>query len=219
MSTKLYGIALSPYVRKVRLAMALKELDYEHIPVIPASDERPQEFLDNSPLGKIPLLHIDGVWLPDSTVIMAYLEQAYPSKRLLSDDPKTAARALWFEQYTAHMSAVMSGHLFAELILAPHFFKRDSNTDEIESARNTEIPAIFDYLETQLSGAYLLGDDLGFADVCMASPLITLIHCEYQCDAGRWPKVASYIDRLLAQPEFGPIIDEERALLATVTGG
>ena len=220
MSIKLYGSGLSPYVRRVRLALAHKQLEYELINVIPVGDDQPQEFKDNSPLGKIPLAQIDGHWLPDSSVIIDYLERTRPENPLLSDDPLEVARARWFESYaSAPMTAVIGGHLFAELILAPNLFNRDSNLEEIELARTTEIPEIFDYLESQLEGDYLVGNSIGHADICVGSPLVTMHMCDYHCDANRWPKTAAYIDRLFAGPVFKPLLDEGMAMIAQITGG
>ena len=216
MSIQLYGVNLSPFVRKVRMALAYRGLDYEHIMVLPGADE-PAEFVANSPLGKIPIAHIDGVWLPDSSVILAYLERARSERRLLSDDPKLAARALWYEEYAdSHMASVIGGHLFAEQILAPLFFKRESNKEDIEKAKTQEIPAIFDYLESQLQSDYLLGDTPGHADICVGSPFVTMHHCGVSCDAKRWPKTAAYVQRITSDPAFQLIIQEEKGFLASM---
>ena len=219
MTIKLYGAIVSPYVRKVRLALAHKGLNYEQISVIPSSPEKPAEFVANSPLGKIPLLQIDDIWLPDSGVILAYLEHSRPEHGLLSADPKLAARALWFEEYAgSHMASVIGGHLFAELILAPHFFNRASNMEEIELARTQEIPAIFDYLEAQLIGDYMLGKDFGHADLCLGTMFVTLDHCDEGCDSGKWPKTAAYIKRVVGLPIFQQVIAEEKSFLSAAIG-
>ena len=219
MSIKIYGANISPYVRKVRLALALKELDYEQVQVIPNSDDQPPEFKANSPLGKIPLAYIDDTWIPDSAVILAYLERARPQRPLLSTDPKKAAKALWYEAYAgSHMTSVIGGHLFAEVILAPAFFKRESNHEEIELAKTQEIPAIFDYLESQLESDYLVGDSMGHADICVGSPFVAMHHCGVSCDASHWPKTAAYIERLFSDPVFKTIIAEEQAFFASMSG-
>ncbi|MBT8148549.1 MAG: glutathione S-transferase family protein, partial [Gammaproteobacteria bacterium] len=167
--------------------------------------------------GKIPLANIDGIWLPDSSVILAYLERAHSDPPLLSDNAAQAARALWYEEYAdSHMVGVIGGHLFAELILAPLFFKRESNQEEIELAKSHEIPAIFDYLESQLQSDYLLGDALGHADICVGSPLVTLQHCKVECDASRWPKTAAYIKRVTSDRAFTGIINDEKDFLAAI---
>ncbi|NNL11403.1 MAG: glutathione S-transferase family protein [Pseudomonadales bacterium] len=215
MSIKIYGASISPYVRKVRMALAVRELDYELIPVIPGGEDQPAEFKANSPLGKIPLAHIDDIFIPDSSVILAYLERARSQNPLLSEDAKLAAKALWYEEYAdSQMVSVIAGHLFAEMILAPAFFQRESNQEEIDLAKNEEIPAIFDYLESELQANFLIGDSIGHADVCVGSPFVTMHHCGVQCDASRWPKTAAYIERVTGQAAFAKIIQEEKEMLA-----
>lgn len=220
MSISLYGVGISPYVRKVRMALALKELEYEHILVLPGSPDQPEAFKENSPLGKIPLAQIDGHWLPSSSVILAYLEKTQSDHPLLSDDPVVMAKQLWWEEYAASkMTAVIGGHLFAELILAPHFFKREANQEEIDLARSTEIPEIFDYLESELKTDFLTSDTISHADVCVGSPIFTLSHCGETCDAARWPKTAAYIMRIMTHPKFMPIFEDEKAFMAAAMAG
>lgn len=220
MSVVLYGASLSPYVRKVRMALAYKKIEYQQVNVIPSSDDKPEEFVQNSPLGKIPLIHIDDLWLPDSSAILGYLERAYPEMLLLSNDPKLAARALWFEAYAAtQMNSVIGGHLFAELILAPALFNRESNWEEIELARTKEIPEILDYLESQIEGDYLLGDTLGYADICVGSSFVTMHHCNENCDPEKWPKMAKYISRVLDHAVCQEVLVDEYAFLKMATKG
>ena len=78
---KLIGSHTSPYVRKVLACLALKGLQYEIDPIVPFfGDER---FSQMSPLRRIPVL-IDGdLTLCDSSVICAYLDEAYPGHPLL----------------------------------------------------------------------------------------------------------------------------------------
>lgn len=217
MSIVLYGASLSPYVRKVRFALAYKSLDYEQISVIPVSGDLPAEFEENSPLGKIPLMQIDDMWLSDSAAILAYLERSKPETPLLSTDPKKAAQAIWFEAYAgSHMTGVLGGHLFAELILAPAFFKRESNLEDIELAKTVEIPAIFDYLESVLENDFLLGESLGHADICVGSSFVTMHHCGVYCDSEKWPKTAAYIKRVTTEARFQPLIQEEQEYLASM---
>lgn len=217
MNITLYGASLSPYVRKVRLALAYKGLAYEHISVMPRSGELPIEFKQNSPLKKIPMLYIDGSYISDSSVILAYLERAHPDTAMLSDDPKLAARALWFEAYAeSHMTSVIGGHLFAELVLAPYFFKRESNLEEIELAKNKEVPDIFDYLETELKSDYLVGDQFGHADLCVGAMLTVLQYCDLQCNPKQWPKTAAYIDRVVDSELFSLVTADEKEMLSSI---
>lgn len=210
----LFGAHLSPYVRKVRLVLATKNLAYKHEIVIPFQKDQPAEFVANSPLRKIPLLKAGEHYIPDSSVICQYLEKAYPDTPLLPEDPADLARVLWFEEYAdSHMSTAIAGHLFAEKILAGPIFKRSPNEAEISLAIEKEIPAIFDYLAESLRGDYLMGDTLTLADLAVGGLFMAMHHCDVQCDGERWPAVAQYIERLVALPAFSKVLQEERMML------
>ena len=69
----LFGAPVSPFVRKVMVALAEKGIGYEHDPVVPAV--APAEFKrvskDVSPLGRIPAYRDGDFALADSSVIRA----------------------------------------------------------------------------------------------------------------------------------------------------
>jgi glutathione S-transferase len=80
-----------PYCARARLALAEKQLDYETVEVDLA--DRPQWLLElNPPSGRVPVLD-DGFTLPESEVIMAYLDERYPDRPLLPSDAAERARA------------------------------------------------------------------------------------------------------------------------------
>lgn len=219
MTITLYGAPISPFVRKVRAALAHKGLDYESVFVAPRSGNEPEEFKANSPLGKIPLLRAGEHYISDSSVICQWLEREFPERPLLPADNLQAARALWFDEYAdSVMTTAMGGHLFAEVVMAKLFFNREPIQADIDLALNTEIPAIFDYLEGEIAGDYLLPDGLSLADIAVGSISVALVHSDYQCDAGRWPKMAAYLQRLHGGPIFAPLIEDEKALLASFGG-
>src|SRR5881227_1235826 len=92
------GSFVSPYVRKVLACMNLKGLDYQVDPITPFFGN--DEYQRLSPLRRIPVL-IDGDFsVSDSSVICAYLDEAYPARPLLPADPRDRARARWFEEYS-----------------------------------------------------------------------------------------------------------------------
>lgn len=211
----LFGASLSPYVRKTRLVLACKGLDYEQIQVIPFTPNKPEEFVKNSPLGKIPLLKVDNHYISDSSVICAFLEKAEPKPALLPENLIDCARAQWFEEYAdSHMTSVIGGHLFAEKILAPTLFKRPSNQEEIDLAITTELPIIFDYLSTQLQGEYLVANTLTLADIAVCAIFLSMKHSQVECSASKWPALAAYIERIHALPFFEKVILSEQKMMA-----
>ncbi len=79
---KLIGSLTSPYVRKARIVLAEKKIDYEFILDIPwSADTTVPSF---NPLGKVPVLVLDdNSTLYDSRVIVEYLDNMTPNNRLI----------------------------------------------------------------------------------------------------------------------------------------
>jgi len=79
---KLIGATTSPYVRKVRIVMAEKKLDYQFVlENVWAADTR---IADANPLGKVPCLIMEGgEALFDSRVIVEYLDTLSPVGKLI----------------------------------------------------------------------------------------------------------------------------------------
>ena len=71
----LHGANISPYVRKVRVALAHKSIKYNSVQQSPFG--APEEFKSISPLSKIPCWEEGDLTLPDSSVILGYLEHRY----------------------------------------------------------------------------------------------------------------------------------------------
>jgi glutathione S-transferase len=84
---KLIGSLASPFVRKVRIVLAEKKIDYDFELDDPwTADAVTPKF---NPLGKVPVLLLDdGTTLFDSRVIAAFLDSASPLLRLVPADPR-----------------------------------------------------------------------------------------------------------------------------------
>ena len=80
---KLIGALTSPYVRKVRIVMAEKKLDYQfELEDVWNSDA----ILKSNPLGKVPCLVLEGgEAVFDSRVIVEYVDTRSPVSRLIPD--------------------------------------------------------------------------------------------------------------------------------------
>jgi glutathione S-transferase len=79
-----------PYCARVRIALAEKGI--EHETVVVDLDDRPAWLRDLNAANRVPVLD-DGLVLPESDVIMEYLEDRYPDPPLLPDDPADRALA------------------------------------------------------------------------------------------------------------------------------
>ncbi len=205
------GAGVSPFVRKVRVALAEKGIAYEHDPVIPFG--APPEFRKISPLGKIPAYRDGDKELCDSSVICAYLEKTHPSPSLYPSDAYDYARALWFEEYAdGGMVSVVGPKIFMQKVLNPLFFQKATDEAVVKKAVEEELPVFFDYLESQLGTApFLVGNQFSIGDIGVGSQFVNLKHAGVSVDAKRWPKLAKYVAGLFARPSFKALIDEESA--------
>jgi glutathione S-transferase len=195
------GSYLSPYVRKVLVCLALKQLPYRIDPIVPFYGN--DTFARLSPLRRVPVL-IDGdVVLADSTVICEYLDERYPAVPLLPADPAARARARWFEEYAdSKLGEALIWHLFNQLVIRRFVWGEPPDEAVLLHAREVEIPQAMDYLESELPAEGWLFGPLSRADVAIAAFFRNAAFARWRIDAQRWPRSAVYVERTLAQPAY-----------------
>lgn len=206
------GSYVSPYVRKVLACMNLKGLDYEVDPITPFFGN--DEFRRLSPLCRIPVL-IDGDFsTSDSSVICAYLDEAYPGHQLLPTDPKDRARARWFEEFAdTRLGEVFIWSLFYQTVVRPMVWGEPTDEARVSKALEQDIPAALDYLERELPTDGFLFGDIGVADIALASFFRNAAYANFSVDPSRWRRTAAFVDRTLAHPciaELLPLEDVQR---------
>lgn len=85
----LYGFAYSNYYNIVKHALMAKDIAFEEHKIYPGETG----LLDVSPLGKVPAITTpSGVSLSESSVILDYLEDAYPERPLMPTDPEARGK-------------------------------------------------------------------------------------------------------------------------------
>jgi glutathione S-transferase len=85
----LYYAPRCPYCARVRIVLAEKGVGYETVEI--DLSDRPDWLYEKNPLGKVPVLEEDDFVLPESDVIMEYLEERYPEPALLPADREDRA--------------------------------------------------------------------------------------------------------------------------------
>ncbi len=205
----LHGASASPFVRKVRVAFAEKGVSYELNPLMPFAPS--PEYLKKSPLGKIPCLEDGDFVLPDSSCIIAYLERAHPNPPLYPSDPKEYGRALWYEEYADTRLVENLGAVFFERVVKA-MLKQETDEARVKQVLAEGIPPVLDYLEGEIGDReVLVGTRFSVADIATCSPFVNFMHAGESVDASRWPRLASYVERIHARPSFKPVIEEEKA--------
>jgi glutathione S-transferase len=87
---KLYSWDLSPYSARVRMQIYAKGLT--DIAIEPPPTYATPKFYEDHPIGRLPLLEIDGEAMAESAVIAEYLEEIYPEPSLLGAEARENAR-------------------------------------------------------------------------------------------------------------------------------
>jgi glutathione S-transferase len=201
------GSFVSPYVRKVLACMNLKGLEFEVDPITPFFGN--DEFEALSPLRRIPIL-IDGdVKISDSSVICAYLDDAYPERPLLPSSPADRARARWLEEFAdTRLGDVLIWSFFYQKVVRPLVWG-ESDEERIAQALNEDIPSALDYLEREAPASGFLFGDIGLADIAIASFFRNGAYAGFEPDPTRWPRSASFIQRTLDHPAIAALLPFE----------
>ena len=208
-----YGSSLSPFVRKVLVVAAEKGIEVENLVFGPGVAPTP-EFIEASPFGKIPALRDGDFTLPDSTAIAVYLDARHPEPNLIPADPQARGRVLWFDEFADTIAFPPKGKVFFNRVVAP-LLGQEGDEAVAAAAERDELPKVFAYLESVIPpSGYLVEDRFTLADISVASPFVNLQHARSQVDAARHPKLAAYVETILARPSFAGLAARDRRFLA-----
>lgn len=160
---KLYGAPLSPYYNKVKIALMEKGVKFEEVLMRPSQD---QDVLERSPMGKIPFVEINGHALSESTAILEWLEDAYPTATLLPPTPNGRAHAremmLLIDLYLAPACTPIVRHRLFGLPLD------DAGR---QASRDAIVRSLAALARLAQYGPWLAGEQFSFADVSAAAVL------------------------------------------------
>jgi len=217
MKYRILGSQMSPFVRKVRVFCAEKGIDYELEAVSPF--DPPEGFAEISPLKRIPVLVIeddDGTrrYLPDSSVICAFLDQMHPEHRLIPEAPLARGEALWFEEYADSELASSIGFGIFRPVMVARMQGQEPDMDKAHDTLENRLPRPFTYLEGQIGDKpFLVEDRLTIADIATTTSFVNMQHCGFEPDEKRWPRLSAYLKRMMALPSFQACIAEERKMI------
>ncbi|WP_394728582.1 maleylacetoacetate isomerase [Altererythrobacter sp. GH1-8] len=96
---RLFGYYRSSTTYRLRIALELKGIDYEYVPVnLLTSEQKSEGFTSRNPFGSVPMLEADGRDRAQSMAQLEWLEEAYPKRPLLpsSIEDRYTARELTY---------------------------------------------------------------------------------------------------------------------------
>ncbi len=165
---KLYDSSLSPFAARVRMALAFKNIgDWQS--VTPPGGLKSPQYLAINPAGRIPVLELEsGYLLPESEVILEYIEDLYPEPSLRPQDMELRARARVLCRIADFHVAEHMRPLFAQMSTA----NKDS---QIIKTSFANIDDGLGFLNAQLCpGPWAVGTQMSTAD-CALVPILYFV--------------------------------------------
>ena len=180
MTLTLYDAPRCPYCARVRIVLAEKGVDHEVVEVDLA--DRPAWIYEKNSTGRVPVLE-EGEWLlPESAVIMEYLEERFPEPALLPADTGERAEA----RLRVHR---------ADELTTPYYALRRGEDGAAERL-DTELRR----LDALLAGRpWLGGRAYGLADAGLV-PWVLRARDSLGVDLEPFPALSDWVARLLERP-------------------
>jgi len=224
---KLYHAIISVCAQKVRIALAEKGLTHDEQVMSLRGDQFAPEYLKLNPNALVPTLVHRGVPVIESTVILHYLEDAFPEPRLMPGDAIARSQVHLFNKFIdEYVHAACSVLTFAlafrpamarldpgarEALLAPQpnqqkaERKRDVTLHGMESRYVREAlrdhHKLLERMENALDhGPYLTGEDFSIADIAVLPYIVRLEMLRLDALWEKRPGVVAWYQRLRERP-------------------
>lgn len=203
----LLHLPLSPFARKVRLALAEKRLPFE-LRIERVWDRR-EEFLAVNPAGTVPVLQeSNGLWIADSYAICEYLDEAYPDMpllgRTLGERAEVRRLVAWFDQ---KFHAEVTRNLVFEKQMKRLIGRGNPDATAIRAGYANLKPHL-EYIgwlaETR---AWLAGPQLSLADLAAAAHLSALDYIG-DVDWSISDAAKDWYARVKSRPSFRPLLGD-----------
>jgi glutathione S-transferase len=209
MSVILYEHPLSPYAQKVKIALMEKVIPFEtRLPNFFGGDP---EFAGANPRLEVPAL-IDGdVAVFDSTIILEYLEDRWPTPPLLPKSPADRARARMIEELCDTYYEAINWAI-AEV----QVFQRATGelADRLLERATAQTAGVNAWLDRQLDGRpYFGGTTFGWADLAVVPAVGAAARLGNAPQPGS--ALAAWLERVLARPSVSTVFE---AAQASMTG-
>ena len=204
----LYEHPLSSYAQKVKIALREKGLDFRaETPPALGSGKAEGQFAAASPRNEVPAL-IDGdAQIFDSTIILEYLEDKFPSPPLLPRDPAARARARMIEDVCDTLYEAINWGL-SEI----RWFKRaeGEQAEKMKSAAARQTAELQAWLGEKLgTSQWFNGTSFGWADLSVAPYVNRSFH--YGLGTPAESPLARWRDRIRERPSVAATFREFEA--------
>jgi len=213
MTLTLYAHPLSSYCWKVLAALYENGTPFEMALLSPDNPEAGAEFARLWPVGKFPLLRDaarDQV-VPESSIIIEYLDQHYPGPvKLIPDDPDAARQVRLADRFFDlhvhhHMQRIVND------LLRPADAKDPTGVAEARA----KLDVAYDMIEADMATrTWAAGEAFSLAD-CAAGPALFYGDFQHPIGADR-PNTRAYLQRLVERPGLARAMKEAEPFMHMV---
>ncbi|XP_026789775.3 maleylacetoacetate isomerase isoform X3 [Pangasianodon hypophthalmus] len=195
MKPVLHGYFRSSCSWRVRIAFALKGIEYDQVPVNLVKDGGQQltdQYKTVNPMQQVPAVTIDGITLSQSLAIIQYIDETRPGPRLLPADPQQRAQVRMISDLIASgIQPLQNLHVIqkigAEKVQwAQHFINKGFNA--LES------------ILKQTSGTYCVGNEISMADICLVPQVYNAER--FKVDLDQYPTIKRINQTLMELEAF-----------------
>ncbi|MFZ5842985.1 MAG: maleylacetoacetate isomerase [Pseudomonadota bacterium] len=193
---RLYTYFRSSAAYRVRIALNLKGLSYESVPVHllrGGGEQRGADYKARNPQGLVPFLETEGGGIGQSLAILEYLEERYPNPALLPADPLQRAKVRAFALHIACDIHPLNNLRVLQHLTGTLGISEDAKLAWIQRWIADGFRALEDELGRQThSGPYCFGEQLTFADVCLVPQWFNAER--FQCELSPYPRLCAVVD-------------------------
>lgn len=203
---KLYYHPISTYSQKVLIALYEKGLDFDPEVVQLMDPDGRANYLEIYPMGKIPCLFDGEQMVPESSIIIEYIDDMAEPKLIKGDAAQTRRIRFKDRMFDLYLNNNVATLLFQSL-------KSEADRDqELIDKAQFQINIMYQFMEHEFAGQdYANGNEFLMAD-CAAAPALNYARQVAPFDTHK--NICAYWDRLSARPSIQRIQEEAAPALA-----
>lgn len=208
---QLYSYYRSSAAYRVRIALEIKQLSYQQLPInLLTGEHRQSKYLQTNPAGLVPALTSDEGKLTQSVAIIEYLEERYPQPSLLPQSAMNRAQVRSIAYQVAMDIHPLNNPRVTQFIGAEIGLTKEQKLHWYHHW----VAQGFGALETNLkalnsSGQYCIGETATMADICLIPQVYNALR--FECPMQDYPLINSIYqhctgltDFIAASPESQP---------------
>jgi len=201
---KLYFHPLSTYSQKTLIALYEKDISFEREVIALFDPEVRAQYKKLYPLAKVPLLVDGDKFIPESSIIIEYLDGLASTKaRLIPEDRETARKTRFHDR----LADLYLDDSFVTIFFDGRRPEHERNPAAVAKAKET-LDVTYKHLDEHLAKrSWLVGETFTMAD-CAAAPPLGYLRMIYPFD--KYPNVVSYWNRLAERASVRRVLDEAK---------